>query len=233
MADLGSAAVGTAGALSSVVGHSFHKDKRRRAASARPARKGRSRSPGDEPQTSHAVTAERAAKAPIFVDPSNTPDGVQSNAERVFNYLAHIEKVINDHADVIEAADAEEEFLRNRLDAQALEMANMRSVIAKADADSKAVLESNDAKLKGDMEVAFQKVWDFLAQNNAGIAQMFGEADAAVAKLARGLEELKADEANKPSNVATGPRGLAFMSIRADVKKLGEKVDTPVYAVHA
>ena len=96
MADLGSAAVGTAGALSSVVGHSFHKDEKRRAASARPARKGRSRSPGDGPQKSHAVTAERAARAPIFIDPSNTPDGVPPNAERIFNYLAHLEKVIND-----------------------------------------------------------------------------------------------------------------------------------------
>ena len=96
MADLGSAAVGTAGALSSVVGHSFHKDKKRRAASARPARKGRSRSPGDEPEKGHAVTVERASKAPIFIDPGHTPDGVKSNAERVFDYLAHIEKVIND-----------------------------------------------------------------------------------------------------------------------------------------
>ena len=89
MADLGSAAVGTAGALSSVVGHSFHKDKKRRAASARPARKGRSRSPGDEPEKGHAVTVERGAKAPIFIDPGHTPDGVKSNAERVFAYLAN------------------------------------------------------------------------------------------------------------------------------------------------
>ena len=198
MADLGSAAVGTANALGSVGGHSIHKKKeeRRRAASARPARKGRSRSPGDEPPKGRATVVDRVVRAPIYIEPGKEPEGVKSNAERVFDYLAHIERVINDHADIIEAADAEEDVVRDRMDLQALDMANMKSVIAKADADSKAILEYNDGKLKEDMAASFQKVWDFLSQNNTGIAQMFSEADAAVAKLGAALEE----------ELAAGPR---------------------------
>ena len=102
MADLGSAAVGTAGALGAAgVGHTTSMDKKRRAASARPSRAGRSRSPEGAPRKHRTTNVDRVSKAPVFIEPGQEPAGVKSNAERVFDYLAQVGKVVNDHADVI------------------------------------------------------------------------------------------------------------------------------------
>ena len=186
MADLGSAAVGTAGALDGGGGHSTTKERRSRAASSRPSRKpGRSRSLEGEPRKPRSVDVERVVKAPIYIEPGKEPDGVKSNAERVFDYLAHVAAVVNGHADAMEAADTEGEILRSRIDVQAMDIANMKSIVAQSDAEAKRILEFNDGKLKKDMAFSLQKVWDFLAMNNGGIMQLFGEADAAVTKLAK------------------------------------------------
>ena len=117
MSDLGSAAVGAAGALGAAgVGHNPSMDKKKRAASARPSRPGRSRSPDGAPRKHRTTTVDRVAKAPVYIRRGDEPIGVKSNTERIFDYLAQMERVVNDHADIIEAADAEEDFLRDRLD---------------------------------------------------------------------------------------------------------------------
>jgi hypothetical protein len=62
---------------------------------------------------------------------------------------------------------------------------------------------------------------------------LFADADAALNKLrsqtevlAGQIEEVKAAELARPSAIAAGPRGLAFMNLRADVRKIEEMVDS-------
>ena len=71
-----------------------------------------------------------------------------------------------------------------------------------------------------------------MAQSNGGIKQLFLEADASFAKLKKSLEDAKADEANRPSSVAAGPKGLAFMGLRADFRKLEEKMEATASAAN-
>ena len=79
MAFLGSAAVGTAGALGKPVGHVPGKDKRR-ASSARRAQSTpldaseRSRSPTDEQPDIQYDVAARAILAPLYVEPGAVGD---------------------------------------------------------------------------------------------------------------------------------------------------------------
>ena len=87
------------------------------------------------------------------------------------------------------------------------------------------LVEANDFKLKADVSQSFQGVWGFLEANNAGIAQMFGEADAAVKLLVRRADEQAAMPLLQPSAVAAGPKGLAFVGLRADLKKMQENLE--------
>ena len=89
------------------------------------------------------------------------------------------------------------------------------------------------ARLKESMDASLKAVWDFLAQNNGGIKQFFLEADESFGKLKKSLDDAKAEEANRPSSVAAGPKGLAFMGFRADIRKLEEKVEATAAAVNA
>ena len=139
---------------------------------------------------------------------------------------------MNDHADVLDNRDVTEELLRRRIEAQALKIANVKAIISKSDADSNHVIEMNDANVKEVMETSFKAVLDFLAQNNGGIKQFFLEADASFAKLKKSIEDAKVDEANRPSNVAAGPKGVAFMGLRADFRKLEEKMEATAAAVN-
>ena len=68
-------------------------------------------------------------------------------------------------------------------------------------------------------------VWEFLSQNNQGIMKLFGEPVAALNKWAKVVEESKiqADGSTRPSQVASGPKGLAFVALRAGLRKLDEK----------
>ena len=50
--------------------------------------------------------------------------------------------------------------------------------------------------------------------------------------MKKSFEDAKADEANRPSSVAAGPKGLAFMGLRADLRKLEEKMDATAAAVN-
>jgi outer membrane murein-binding lipoprotein Lpp len=108
---------------------------------------------------------------------------------------------------------------------QAVDIANVKAIISENDVVTKHAVEVNDAKLKESMATSVQALWDFLAQNNAGISQMFHEADAAMTKLAAAIEESKADaRLHTPSSVAGGPKGIAFMGLRTDLKKHEEFV---------
>ena len=107
----------------------------------------------------------------------------------MFDYLAHLGKVVNDHADQLDNWDVSEELLRRRVDTQAMEIANVKAIFSKANEDMKHDLERNDAKLKEVMESSLKGVWDFLAQNNSGIQHLFSEADASFARLKKNVEE--------------------------------------------
>ena len=220
MSNVGSAAVGTADApVKGMKGH-------RQSASVGPRRR-RSRSPPTTDTEHRVPAAEKMARAPVFVTPGSAQDveGMRSNTERVFEYLPHIEQVVNDHADALDAAEIAGDSLRARVEQQALEIAHVKAVLAK-----------NDEAIKTDMVSAIKGVWDFLEKNNTGIRHMFQEAEDAVVRLGVQAEEAKAAITameNKPSAVASGPKGLAFVSLRADLKKLEEKLDNTVTKLKA
>ena len=231
MSVLGSAAAGAAQALGETgVGHPPGIEMKRRSASEGGRRTtGRSRSPGGRPlrggEGTRAPTAECASAAPVFIEPGTEGHGIKSNAHRVFDYLAHLEKILNDHASALDTLDVGEELLRGRMEVQATDVANVKAIISTNDAEFKRSLERNDTKLKESVAMSVQALWDFLTQNNAGISQLFCEADAAMAKLVATVEESKADaRLLQPSSVAGGPKGLAFMGLRTDLKKHEEHV---------
>ena len=177
------------------MGHPPGMKKGRRASSEKTRKtKSRSRSPGDGSRGVRAAAAEKVAAAPVYVDPGAEGDsmGVEGrhrhNAKQIFQYLSQLERVMNDHADVLNDRDVTEELLRRRLDSQAMEIAHVKAIISKADAETKQAIEMNDAKLKEAMETSLKAVWDFLAQNNAGIQQLFTEADASFSRLVKTLK---------------------------------------------
>ena len=92
----------------------------------------RSRSPGHAARA-RAPAADRASIAPVFIEPGTEASGVRPNTQRVFDYLAHLEKIINDHADAIDSRDVTEEILRGRIDNQLIDIANMKAIIAQND----------------------------------------------------------------------------------------------------
>ena len=237
MSLIGSAAVGaTAGAQGDAGGEDVRATSRARRQRATSVPKGkterkRSRSPGEEVAEIRVEKAERAIPAPVYVEPGADGDtmGAQErhrdNMRKIFGYLNHVSKVTNEHADFLDEEEFEKRSLRRQQQKQASEIAHMKAIIEATTAEMKDSLGQNDMQLKEAMAASTKAVWDFLEANNHGIMQMFREADAAVSKLAGLVEELKTDESHKPSSVATGPRGLAFMGLRADLKKLEEKVD--------
>ena len=196
------------------MGHTPGKQKRR-ASSARPRQTtSRSRSPEGVSRGVRAAAAERVSAAPVYVEPGTDGDSMglegrhRVNSKTVFQYLAQLASVVNDHADVLDNRDVTEELLRRRIEAQALEIASVKAIVSKADAEAKLAIEQNDAKLKETMEISFNGVWEFLTKNNAGIRQIFLEADENFGNLKKSFEDAKADEANRPSSVAAGPKGL-------------------------
>ena len=242
MAFLGSAAVGTAGALGRPGGHVPGKEKRR-ASSARRARSKpkeaseRSRSPTDEQPDIQIDVAARAILAPLYVEPGSAGDelGIEgrhrSNMGKLFDYLAHVERVTNENADLLDGLSYESRVLKRADRNHALETQSIKIAMVDAGEELKQVagiVEANDAKLKEDMASSVRGLWEFLEANNGGIMNMFQVADASVKLLeehineaAKHIQQLKADEGTKPSQVASGPKGLAFVSLRADMLKLG------------
>ena len=101
------------------------------------------------------------------------------------------------------------------------------------------IVNANDSKLKMDLATSIQSLWGSLDSNNVGIMQFFHGADAAVEKLTEGLGEIKlqtdeatkkidrvqADEGTRPRLVAAGPKGFAFVGLRADLRELDEQVE--------
>ena len=188
--------------------------------------KTRSRSPDKaEAAEVRAEKAERSMLAPVYVEPGQDGDSLgiegrhRHNMEKIFGYLEHIAKVVNDHAEDLDEVDFERRLARRTSQAQAEELTALKDTIAKTDTENKAILEKNDANLKGVVENALKGVWDFLSQNNQGIQQLFSEADASFTKLVKNIAEAKAAEGDKPSNVASGPKGLAFAGLRAELRK--------------
>jgi hypothetical protein len=190
----------------------------------------RSRSPQEDNAGKPVPSAEKATEAPVFVEPGSEGDvaGVLPNSQRVFEYLAHLEQVVNDHAELLNASDAAGDSLRRRVEQQSLETAHVKEVVTRADGVTKQAIEEQDHRLRQDTAKEIHGVWEFLTNNNAGIRQLFNEADNAVAKLVQNVDEMKGrvdNLENKPSTVAAGPKGLAFVGLRADLKKLEEKME--------
>ena len=180
MVVLGSAAAGSAQALDAAgvapevdsttgagMGHPPGIDKTRRSQSE--GGRYRSRSPGGRPyrrgEGTRTPSAECAATAPVFIEPGTEEAGVKSNAHRVFDYLAHLEKVVNEHAGLLDNLDVGEELLRGHLDNQPIDVANAKAIIEGNDAEFKRALEFNGAKLKENMATSVQALWDFLAHD--------------------------------------------------------------------
>ena len=154
-----------------------------------------------------------------------------TNMQRLFGFMAHISQVVNNHAEMLDDASSESEDQKGIVQDQARDIKNMKRDLAAADTAIKKVVEENDDLVKTRVAASFKEVWDFLAANNQGIMNLFTGADASVAHLraqtealAVKLDELKTEEQTKPSAVATGPRGLAFVGLRADLKKLEDQI---------
>jgi hypothetical protein len=96
--------------------------------------------------------------APVYVERGAETTGVGSNMKRVMNYLTQLENVVNDHATALEFRDDAEAGLRARVDAQTLEIANMKAILAQNDAATKKVLEESDLKLKEDTTQALKAI---------------------------------------------------------------------------
>ena len=125
------------------MGHPPGKQKRR-ASSEKPRKTtSRSRSPEGGSRGVRAAAAERVSAAPVYVEPGTDGDSMglegrhRVNSKTVFQYMSQLARVMNDHADVLNDRDVTEELLRRRLEEQALEIANVKSIISKSDAESK------------------------------------------------------------------------------------------------
>jgi hypothetical protein len=247
MVSLGSAAAGAAGALGAAgdghtTGMEKGRDKGKRRASSERRHihrqqwpEDRSRSPDPLQADIRTEVAERAIKAPVFVEPGLDGDelGVEgrhrNNMHKLFGFLGTVETVLNNHADLLDGTDFELRCSKRAARDQSVDFKAMRAQVAKVDEEMQQVtniVEANDAVVKNEFAQAVKGVWDFLQANNAGIMKMFTEADAAVNKLKGLMEETAKDTANaqllQPSAVASGPKGLAFMSLRSELKKLEE-----------
>ena len=115
MLDLGSAAVMTAGAQQDAgVGHPPGKQKRR-ASSEKPRKTtSRSRPPEGGSRGVRAAAAERVSAAPVYVEPGTEGGSMgldgrhRVNSKQVSQYLSQLERVMNDHADVLDNRDITE-----------------------------------------------------------------------------------------------------------------------------
>jgi hypothetical protein len=243
---LGSAAVGAAAALVGAGGHSPAKEKRRASSARRAASKpgnpeDRSRSPGDSEPDKKSEVVERAILAPQYIEPGTEGDalGVEGrhrhNMQKLFGYLAHMEKVVNDHAAQLDGVIFEQRSSKRSTRKTALEFKAFKAGLVQTNEECQIlanVVEANDCKLKMDFAESMKGIWGFLETNNVGIMGLFQEADAALNKVKlqtevtqKHLEETKAADGARPSEIAAGPKGLAFVGLRAEMKKLDGKVE--------
>ena len=157
---LGSAASVDAVALGGADGHSLGKAKRRASSERRAAAKpvqgaDRSRSPERETQTDvRAEVAERAMLAPLYVEPGGDGDtmGIEgrhrNNMAKLFGFVDHAAKILNNHADILDNHDCEHRVFKRFIRDQSLEIKAMKNSLIKSDEETKRIVEANDAMLK-------------------------------------------------------------------------------------
>ena len=186
---LGSAAAGAAAAHGGAGGHSTGKMKGRassaRGASPKPSEASdRSRSPNDTQPDIKAEVSERVMVAPICVEPGAEGDamGVEGrhrhNMQKLFGYLTHMEKVVNDHAEHLDAVAFEQSPGRRSNRELALEIKVVRAGLSKSEEEAKiiaGIVGANDDKRKSDLAASSQGIWNFLEANNIGIMELFQE----------------------------------------------------------
>jgi hypothetical protein len=219
------------------------KDKGKRRASSERRHKwpdDRSRSPDPLQADIRIEVAERAINAPVFVEPGLDGDelGVEgrhrNNMLSLFGFVEHVEKVLNNHADLLDGTDLELRVQRRSARAQALEvkalkaeaeeMNGMKKHLDKTEEEMKQILIMMEASVAQ----SNTGIWDFPQANDEGVMMMSTDADAAVNKLNRLVEEAANDTAAarslQPSAIASGPPGLAFMRLRSGLTTLEETV---------
>ena len=101
------------------------------------------------------------------------------NMVAMFQYMASLERVVNDHADAIDGGGSSALGLRRRVEGKVLEMESvkfdiesMKVAISKTDDDAKlmaGIIDSNDGELKEDVAQSVQRLWGFLEANHLGI----------------------------------------------------------------
>ena len=186
--------------------------------------------------------ADRSIVAPLYVEPGLDGDlmGVEGrhrhNMEKMFGFMGVVAQVLNNHAECIDNEHYEGCLVSRSVREQTAEVKAVKAGITTAEQELKdvtGIIQANDEKLKEDFAASIAKVWEFMSQNNCGIMGLFQEAGAAVKQVKlqmeatqKHVEEAKAAESAKPSEVAAGPKGLAFVGLRADMRKLHATVRT-------
>ena len=128
-----------------------------------------------------AEVAARSILAPQYIEPGADGDalGVEGrhrhNMQKLFGYLAHMEKVANDHADHIDGMAFEHCGFKRSMRDMAMGVKSAKSQLVQSDDEFKllaGIVEANDTKLKLDFAASVQGIWGFLEANNVGIMKL-------------------------------------------------------------
>ena len=121
------------------------------------------------------------------------------NMVAMFQYMANMERVINDQADAIDGGGSSALSLRHRVEGQVLEMESvkfdiesMKVAIATLDEDASlmaGIIEANDDKFTEDVAQGVEELWSCLDADNHGVLQFFQDPDASMKKLQLKTEE--------------------------------------------
>ena len=124
----------------------------------------RSRSPGLAQPAGSQETAERAMVAPVYVEPGAAGDSLgveerhRTNVRRLFLYMTHVEKLVNNHAEILDEVSRDSRAAQKTARAAALETKTMKNDIRKADHELKDVMENNDAMVKAHTVASLQQI---------------------------------------------------------------------------
>jgi hypothetical protein len=112
--------------------------------------------------------------APAYIEPGLAGDELsiearqRHNMQKLFGFMHVVEKVLNNHADVVDGLDFGSRASKRAGREQSLEVKLTQSDIVKV----AGIIEANDGKLKEDVAQGVQKLWGFLEANNVGISQL-------------------------------------------------------------
>ena len=105
-------------------------------------------------------TAARAILAPLYVEPGAAGDELsvegrhKHNLSKLFDYLAHMERVTNENADILDVLSLEGRVAKRADYDRGLEIQSIKIAMVDSGNELKTVasiVEANDAKLTEDM----------------------------------------------------------------------------------